>query len=243
MVIYKQSKTSHKKVLKKKVVSNKPIQILYEDSCSVVFYKPAGLLVIPSPKNENQTLVDIVNEQYGKAHNQNYNFHPCHRLDRETSGAILFAKGKSNQKKMMDLFASRSVHKKYVAFVHGYVARAKGVFKSVIRDVDQRKFARHSSGKEAITHYCVIEQKKDFAVVEVSPETGRTNQIRIHFSKAKNPLIGDRKYAFARDYKIKFRRTALHAQSLEWVSLESHEKVRVEAPWPVDMKQFLEKKK
>lgn len=242
MVIYKQSKKSRKSISNRgRSAISKPIQCLYEDDCSVVFYKPSGLLVIPTPKNETNTLVDIVNEQYVKALNKIVRLYPAHRLDRETSGAILFAKGKANQKKLMNLFAQKQINKKYIAFVQGRMKKNKGVFKGVVRDIDQRKYVQFSSGKEAETHYCVTAQKKEYAIVEVVPVTGRTNQIRIHFSKAGHPIVGDRKYAFARDYELKFRRTALHAACLQWESLEDNLKIKVEAPLPNDMASFLDK--
>src|SRR6266487_3633105 len=97
---------------------HKPIEVLYEDDCYVVFEKPAGLLVIPTPQKERYTLVDIVNGQYSRFAKQ-WGLHPCHRLDRDTSGAIIFAKGKHNQQLLMQLFKRRAVHKKYIAFVQG----------------------------------------------------------------------------------------------------------------------------
>ena len=79
------------------------IEILYEDDQYIVFNKPAGLLVIPTPKGEQRTLVTLVNEQF-ESDGHAFKLHPCHRIDRDTSGAILFAKGKQNQKLMMDQF-------------------------------------------------------------------------------------------------------------------------------------------
>ena len=96
----------------------KPIAVLYEDERTMVFNKPAGLLVIPTPDEEPNTLLNIVNHQY--AENKDFGkLHPCHRLDRETSGVILFAKGKQNQQRTMDLFHKKMIKKVYVAFVQG----------------------------------------------------------------------------------------------------------------------------
>ena len=217
----------------------KPIWKLYEDEAYVVFDKPAGLLVIPTPKKEKNTLVHIVNFQY--AAKETPQLHPCHRLDRETSGAILFAKGKRHQQLMMSLFAKRGVQKKYIAFVHGRLSQPKGSFKSAVRDIDHNKFRKQAQAKQALTHFKVIDERKSFSVVEVQPVTGRTNQIRIHFSKNKHPLVGDRKYAFARDYPLKFRRTALHALSLEWKHPIFHNNVKVVSNLPKDMEVFLER--
>ena len=95
------------------------IPFLYEDENCLVFNKPSGLLVIPTDKNEDHTLVNIVNQQQGgQGH-----LYPAHRLDRDTSGVILFAKGKDCRQKLMQFFKDKQVHKTYIAFVHGRVPR------------------------------------------------------------------------------------------------------------------------
>jgi len=121
--------------------SNALIDILYEDDHYIVFDKPAGLLVIPTPKNERKTLVNIVNQQYA-GQKDSVKLHPCHRIDRETSGVIIFAKGKRNQKLMMDLFKRRAVEKKYIAFVHGRLPLKRGEFRKPVKDIHQRKFRK-----------------------------------------------------------------------------------------------------
>src|ERR1039457_6836613 len=100
------------------------IPVLYEDENCLVFNKPSGLLVIPTDKNEQHTLVNIVNQQYtppvaGQA--SQGHLYPAHRLDRDTSGVILFAKGKETQEKLMQFFKDKEVKKTYIAFVHGRV--------------------------------------------------------------------------------------------------------------------------
>lgn len=213
------------------------LKILYEDDRYIVFDKPAGLLVIPSPKKEKNTLMDLVNRQDVSDKNSR-KLHPCHRLDRDTSGVILFAKGKANQRAMMDVFKRQKIRKIYTAFVHGHFKNRIGEIKSFIKDFDQRRFNRHSPPKMSITRYKVIETKKDFSVLEVSPLTGRTNQIRIQFSGIGHPLLGERKYAFGKDFALKFRRTALHARSLKWFDPVLKKEIKVESPLPEDMKKL-----
>ncbi len=216
---------------------NDSIPVLYEDQAVIVFDKPPGLLVIPTPQNEQKTLVNLVNKQYaGKGSGEH--LHPCHRLDRDTSGAIIFAKGKKAQQAMMDLFHKKAVKKSYVGFVQGHLNKHSGELRMPVIDLDAKKFGRHQ-GQEAVTRYRVLEQRKDFSVVEIQPITGRTNQIRIHFAQIKHPLVGERKYAFARDYKIKFRRSALHAWRLEWTSPFHHKRILVESKLAKDMEEFL----
>jgi RluA family pseudouridine synthase len=195
------------------------IQILYEDDQCAAFDKPPGLLVTPAEGRATTTLTDIVNEQYSsrspKSPNlspADFRFHPCHRLDRDTSGVILYAKGKRHQEMFMDVFHEQKVKKFYTAFVHGRLSKDQGEIKSQIRDHFQEKFAKHSASKFALTRYHVIEKRKDFSVVDVMPVTGRTNQIRIHFVELKHPIVGEDKYAFRKDFPLRFKRTALHAR-------------------------------
>src|ERR1044071_2417439 len=103
----------------------KPIEKLYEDEYFVVFNKPSGLLVIATPKAEKNTLAAIVNDQYGLKE-ESGRLYPCHRLDRETSGAIIFAKGRPNEQLMVDVFKKQAIKKSYIAFVHGHLQRNEG---------------------------------------------------------------------------------------------------------------------
>jgi 23S rRNA pseudouridine1911/1915/1917 synthase len=216
----------------------KPIPLLYEDGAVMIFDKPSGLLVIPTDQKEPNTLDNIVNHQY--ALNKDFgHLHPCHRLDRETSGVIMFAKGKRYQQTMMEVFRRREISKKYIAFVHGHLKRPVGEMKSYIKDLDEQKFRRHSKPVLAITKYKVLNLRKLFSVVEVEPVTGRTNQIRIHFKDLGHPLVGERKYAFARDYDIKFRRVALHASALGFKSPITQKFINVSTKLPEDMEVFL----
>ncbi len=211
------------------------VPVLYEDADCLVFNKPSGLLVIPTDKDEDHTLVNIVNRQ----RNDCGGLYPAHRLDRDTSGVILFAKGKDCQQKLMQFFKDKQVNKTYIAFVHGRVAEPRGKIRIPIKDFHQRKFARHLPAQSALTHYEVEDYYKDFTVVRVMPITGRTNQIRIHFSKIGHSLVGEDKYAFRRDFALRFRRTALHAMRLEWPDISGSRMIKVEAPLAKDMSEFL----
>lgn len=216
----------------------KPIEKLYEDDCFVVFNKPAGLLVVPTPQNEKNTLTHIINFQYA-SDPETQKLYPCHRLDRETSGVILYAKGIVNQEKMMAAFKTHRVKKNYIAFVQGRLKRPDGELKSFIENSEERKYHRRVAQKFAVTRFRVLDIKKGFSVVEAQPITGRTNQIRIQFAEIGHPLVGDRKFSFARDYQLKFKRTALHAKSLEWIDSIKHKPVKVSVKLPIDMEVLL----
>ena len=218
--------------------SKMQVPVLYEDENCLVFNKPSGLLVIPSDKNEHHTLENIANQQQG--HPQ-VHLYPAHRLDRDTTGVILFAKGKDCREQLMGFFKEKRVKKTYIAFVHGRVAQASGKIRIPIKDFHQRKFASHLPAQSALTYYEVEDYYKDFTVVRVMPVTGRTNQIRIHFAKIGHPLVGEDKYAFRRDFALRFRRTALHALRLEWPQMAGKGTIKVEAPLAADMEAFLNK--
>ncbi len=204
------------------------IPIIYEDDWLLVVNKPPGLLTIPTPRKESRTLTSILNEDLAKR-GLFYRLHPCHRLDRETSGLIIYAKGKSIQKKMMDEFKQKKVKKIYVAFVQGNLPKNQGEIKTTIE------------GQSAITQYKVIQKRKEFTVVETMPLTGRTNQIRIHFKNMGYPVLGDTKYAFRRDFKIKAKRLCLHAKHLEFIHPVSKNIVALTADLPESMGNFLNK--
>ncbi len=205
------------------------IPIIFQDEWLLVVNKPAGVLTIPAAqKNETFTLTGLLNSEF-KEKDAQAGLHPCHRLDRDTSGLIIYAKGKSIQQKAMALFHSRKVKKTYIAFVQGRMERASGEIKQRIE------------GKPALTRYRVIEQKDGFAIVEARPFTGRTNQIRIHFKFIGHPLVGEKKFAFRRDFSLKANRLCLHAQGLEFPHPVTGKLISLKSELPQGMKNFLEK--
>jgi 23S rRNA pseudouridine1911/1915/1917 synthase len=203
------------------------IDIIYEDDFLIAINKEPGVLVIPTPKNEKNTLTDRLNAELLKR-GLSVKSHPCHRLDRDTSGVILFAKGKKMQQKIMELFHERKVSKQYVAVASGSIKNTDGEIKFNIEN------------KPAITRYKVLKRTDDYTVCEVEILTGRTNQIRIHFKDIGHPLLGETKYAFRRDFKIRFKRTALHSFRMSFIHPGTGKQIALEAPLPEDMKVFME---
>ena len=203
------------------------IPILYEDDSLLIVDKPSGLLTIPTPKKEKRTLTSILDD-YLKEKGELALAHPCHRLDRETSGAIIYAKGKSLQQKVMELFKGRTVRKSYLVFVQGRMEDLRGEIKNSI------------DGMSAVTGYKVIEQRSNFAIVEAHPLTGRTNQIRIHFKQIGHPVVGESKFVFRRDYQLRAKRLCLHARSIEFTHPGTHKLMHIEADLPQDLKRFLD---
>lgn len=199
--------------------------ILYEDDWIAAVDKPAGLLTIPAG-DKKRSLTDILNSDLAKS-NIAYRLHPCHRLDRETSGVILYAKGKSAQNKMMELFKQRKVKKTYIAFVHGRLQKKSGVMHYPVE------------GHNALTHYKLLEQKKDFSVFEVIPVTGRKNQIRLHFKRIGHPLVGESRFAFRKDFPLKAKRTLLHSAKVSFTHPLSGRFTEISSRLPSDMERFL----
>ena len=203
------------------------IPVLYEDEWIVIVDKPPGLLTIPAPQNQSRTLTAILNEDLQKQ-GVSYRLHPCHRLDKETSGLIMYAKGKSAQDNLMGLFKDHKISKTYTAFVQGRIEQDKGVIEMPIE------------GKPASTRFKVLSRGRDFTVVELSPETGRSNQIRIHFKAIGHPLVGESKFAFRKDFALRAKRVCLHAKYLEFKHPKTGKIVAVKSFLARDMQKFLE---
>jgi len=147
--------------------------VLYEDNDLLVVNKPAKREVEGPQKN---SLVSDVNHYLRRAHSP-HRAYLCHRLDKDTSGALLFAKGKENQKILMQQFKDGKVKKTYYAFVHGRPARPEAIINEAIAEKTHRGALVY---KPAITKYKVLEYRAHYSVLAIEPLTGRTNQIRIH---------------------------------------------------------------
>ena len=193
----------------------------------LVVNKPAGLLSVPTPKHESRTLTSILNQDV-QVRGLKYHLYPCHRLDRETSGLLIYAKSRGIQAKMIEAFRNRLISKKYIAFVHGKLSQPQGLINSAIE------------GKNALTKYRVLQEKSNYSVVEVSPVTGRTNQIRIHFKHIQHPLVGEDKFAFRKDFTLRAKRVCLHAKYLEFKHPQTAKTVVVESPLAQDLQKFFD---
>lgn len=216
-------------------MASKRYKIVYEDEHLIIVDKPSGMLVIPSPKKEKDTLTDLLCAEL-KARGEAALAHPCHRLDRETSGLVVYAKGKKAQHLMMEKFRLREVKKGYIAFAHGVIEKG---FDTIERAIYNRNKDRV---EKAVTKYKVLQIGRDFTVVDVEPVTGRTNQIRIHFKEIGHPLVGESLFAFRKDFALKFRRVALHARYLGFDHPITGIRIEANAEMPEDMDRFLKER-
>jgi 23S rRNA pseudouridine1911/1915/1917 synthase len=202
------------------------IDVLFEDNHLIVVNKPAGIDTHPNHPNETETLANLVAFHY-QARGESSRVQHIHRLDHDTSGAIIFAKHPLSKAILDRLLTERQIKRTYNALVHGRLKQKKGTISEPIgRDRHHNTRRRVSpSGQDAITHYKVLEYKNPFTLVEVQLDTGRTHQIRVHMSHIGHPLVGDILYGG----RPIFNRQALHAARIsfphpltgEWIECEA----------------------
>ncbi|MGZ8711507.1 MAG: RluA family pseudouridine synthase [Thermoanaerobaculia bacterium] len=200
------------------------VRILYEDDDLIVVDKAAGLLTVPSPEVLHETAETFLNK-YAGAPPGEQRIHHVHRLDRDTSGVLVFAKNTFVRDRLRDLFAAHDIERVYVAIVHGKLREPSGTFRSFLaEDKDLRvRSVEPSEGKEAVTHYRTIASGRRFSILEVTLESGRRNQIRVHLAEAGHPIVGDVMYGKGRDEDLD--RLGLHAKHLAFVHPRTGKKV------------------
>jgi 23S rRNA pseudouridine1911/1915/1917 synthase len=192
-------------------------KVVFEDIHLIVVDKPAGVLTQPTPEREPGTLLSQVHRYLRrKARGRRFHLRVVHRLDRDTSGLLVFSKSALAHKGLLWQFKHRKVEKKYLALVENVMPLDQGTFRSrLVRNrCDRRRGStrRRDLGKVAITHYRVIERLRGATLLEVRIETGRTHQIRIHLAEAGFPIAGEHVY-LPKGFipKVSFRPHALHA--------------------------------
>ncbi len=231
-----------------------PFGILYEDADLVVVNKPPGLVVHPAAGVDRGTLVNALLFHIKDLQGIGGEMRPglVHRLDRDTSGAMVVAKTDAALASLQAAFKRRDVEKQYVAIVHGKPPD-RGTFDTAYgrHPKDRKRFSsKVKEGKQAVTHFAVRRRWPGFAEVEVRLETGRTHQIRVHFSDAGFPLLHDSAYGGTkREEKLDdplvsaassaMGRQALHAQVLAFPHPTTGRVLRIEAPLPADFRAAL----
>lgn len=217
------------------------LPILYEDNNIVAVAKPSGLLTHTDGKSGAATAEDWFKEKYpdvefASPETTMY----VHRLDRDTSGVLVFAKNTAAHEFLRKAFHDREVKKTYLAFVYGVPKEKKGVIDFDIgrsrKDFRLRSAQPKAKGRlrNAITAYEVIGETEGYAMLKVNPETGRTHQIRVHLKAIHHPVIGDSLYAPNHDLALGISRLGLHAYSLE-LPLPEGNPILITAPIPADL--------
>jgi 23S rRNA pseudouridine1911/1915/1917 synthase len=221
------------------------LTVLYEDSDVLVVDKPAGLLTVPTEAREKDTLwtraIHYLQHRYGGRPYAGI----VHRLDRETSGALVFARNRAALHALQDLFRRHAIEREYVALVEG-APPERGTFdRDLTRTPGLRRTVARTgeTGKRAVTRYETLERLGGASYVSVRPETGRTHQIRVHFAAAGHPIVGDRVYGPPQagpPAAAPAARHLLHARRLGFVHPRSGAPVEVESPLPADFRDALD---
>ncbi len=234
------------------VAQDIPLVIVHEDADLIVVDKPAGLVVHPAAGNFDGTLVNaLLHHCAGALSGIGGIERPgiVHRIDKDTSGLLVVAKSDRAHEGLARQFKDHSIDRLYAAVVYGVPVPGSGMVDAWIgrSDADRKKMAVHREGrgKNAVTHYRVIDRLRGAAMVECRLETGRTHQVRVHMAHIGHPLIGDPLYGRERKgFKsiletLSFKRQALHAKRLGFIHPVSGEALKFDSPLPNDMQELL----
>ncbi len=219
---------------------HKMVRIVYEDAFILVVEKQNGILT-SSPGGQKQETVKSVLDQYVKRQKKGAAVHTVHRLDRETSGLLVFAKSIDVQQTLVNNWQEIVTDRRYIAVCEGEMEKDNGTVSSWL--MDNRMFVTYSSpidngGKYAVTHYRTLKRANGMSLVELKLDTGRKNQIRVHMQDLKHSVAGDYKYGSTID---PIGRIALHAYQLRFFHPITHELLKIELPIPASFKKLMQK--
>lgn len=220
---------------------NIPLDIVYEDKDIIIVNKARGMVVHPAAGNPNGTLVNaLLWHCGGELSGINGVIRPgiVHRLDKDTSGLMVAAKTDTAHKSLAEQIKSHTARRTYVALVHGNIVEAKGCIDAPLgrHPKDRIKMAVNmKDGKDAITHFTVLERFGNYTLVQCRLETGRTHQIRVHMAYIGHPVVNDPLYGYKRD-AFPIEGQALHSCALDLVHPITKQAMHFEAPWPNDFK-------
>ena len=221
------------------------LPIVYEDEAVVVLDKPPGVLSVPLPRrSESRSVYEDVREH------QKHRVFVVHRIDRDTSGLVLFAKTARAHEHLKSQFKRHEPERVYIALVYGRVSPSSGTWRDrLVWDenalIQKETHPRDPAGKEATCNYRLVEQFADAALIEVSLVTGRRNQIRLQARLHGHMLVGEKRYTFGPEAlrNIPFPRQALHAHRLTFRHPANEREMHFESPLPADMAELIRKLK
>jgi len=219
-----------------------PLNVVFEDPVLLVIDKPVGLVVHPGSGNPRGTLLNALLHRVPQSA-ELPRAGIVHRLDKDTSGLLVVAKTLQAHTDLVRQLQARSVKREYLALVYGEVDHAGTVDMPLARDPHNRtKRTVHSMGKQAVTHYDVVERFPGVTLLRCRLETGRTHQIRVHMQHIGHPLVGEQVYSASRrsHLKIPFPRQALHAERLGLIHPITEEFMQWECPLPPDFASLLQ---
>jgi 23S rRNA pseudouridine1911/1915/1917 synthase len=222
--------------------SPQKIHVLFEDDSIIGVNKPPGLLAVPIPKSSADNLEDRV-KQYVRGQQQQAQ--AVHRIDRYTSGVMIFSKRREVHQALVDQFRNLEPERRYIAIVRGqpkdegtlehHLKRIKKGFRNVVVSPDNPK------GTLARLHYLTLERfpQDDVAIIEVSLDTGLKNQIRVQLAETGHPLVGDRHYSPKEKQESRINRQALHALEVILEHPQTGRDITIRAPFPKDLKRLM----
>lgn len=217
--------------IREKVAKN--IDIIYEDKDIIVINKPSGLLTVATEKEKNKTAYHLVME-YLKKKNKNNRIFIIHRLDKDTSGIIMFAKNERAKHLYQDNWNDIIKKRCYYAVIDGKMENKEGTIKSYLKENGNMVYSvKDRSGKLAITEYKVLKERKNISLLDINLKTGRKNQIRVHMKENKTPILGDLKYG---EKSKLINRLALHAYKLELINPVTKKLLTFEVNMPNEFK-------
>jgi 23S rRNA pseudouridine1911/1915/1917 synthase len=232
------------------VAEDIPLDIIYQDDSIIVINKAADFVVHPAAGHYSGTVQNALlhfDESLAEVPRAGI----VHRIDKDTTGLMVVARNLSSHKYLVDQIQKHEVPREYQAIVFGVMTGGGMVDQPIGRHPrDRIKMAVRENGREAITHYRLLQRFREHSHIKVQLETGRTHQIRVHMSHLRHPIVGDPVYAGRHrvpagaqielvEYLQAFKRQALHAWRLSFIHPESGEEVSYEAPLPEDMQQLL----
>lgn len=226
---------------------NIPLDIVYEDDDLIVVNKPQGMVVHPAAGNESGTLVNALMYHCGGSLSAiNGVIRPgiVHRIDKDTSGLLVAAKNNEAHLFLSAQLKERKAVRKYIALVNGNIKEDRGTINKPIarHPNDRKKMAVVSGGREAVTHYNVLERYGGYTLVECVLETGRTHQIRVHMASIGHSIVGDPVYGIKKE-KYKLNGQLLHAKTIGFVHPSTGEMMEFTSELPDYFKEVIEKER
>ncbi len=223
---------------------NIPLDIVYEDEDVIIVNKPQGMVVHPAPGNYSGTLVNALMFIAERLSSINGVIRPgiVHRIDKDTSGLLMVAKNNKSHEWLASQLKDKTTLREYVAIVNGVVHNDTGTIDAPLgrHPQDRKKIAIQSSGRNAVTHYEVIERYKYHTLIKLRLETGRTHQIRVHMASIGHPILGDPVYG-VKSERVKHDGQALHAKTIGFVHPTTHQMMVFDSELPNYFKELIKK--
>lgn len=241
MTRHRARKPSARSTARRKDGRSTGISVLYEDSAIVLLNKPAGL---PSVPVEGRRMPSALSLLSGKLAPKKQRPFVVHRIDRFTSGIILFAKSEADQKLLIEQFLKHTPEREYQAIIHGVLSKQADKLVHYLRRQGARQTVSSKSDRgatRAVLRYVVEKRLKNATLLRVRLETGLQNQIRVQFARIGHPVIGDRKYSPNESREKGFARVALHAAHLSFKHPRTGEQISFDCPPPEDFEQLIAK--